>query len=89
MVQHGILNAASEYEAALCNTIAAKRAATPELTCHVESSARQRHRLAQRAAARRDHRPQDALETVSDDAEPEKLLRYYHDEVEKRTIDVQ
>ena len=29
MVQHGILNAASEYEAALCNTIVAKHAAAP------------------------------------------------------------
>ena len=76
MVQHGILNAASEYEAALCNTIAAKRAAAPELTCHVESS------LANAIGSK------TALETVSDDAEPEKLLRYYHDEVEKRTIDV-
>ena len=29
-----------------------------------------------------------ALETVADDAEPETLLHYYHDEVEKRTNDV-
>ncbi len=59
MVQHGILNAASEYEAALCSTIAAKRAAAPELACHVEILARQRRQLAQRAAARGDHRAQD------------------------------
>ena len=88
MVQHGILNAASEYEAALCNTIAAKRAATPELTCHVESS------LANAIGSLNEQLLEEtiglktALETVSDDAEPEKLLRYYHDEVEKRTIDV-
>ena len=88
MVQHGILNAASEYEAALCNTIAAKRAAAPELTCHVESS------LANAIGSLNEQLLEEtiglktALETVSDDAEPEKLLRYYHDEVEKRTIDV-
>ena len=88
MVQHGILNAASEYEAALCNTIAAKRAAAPELTCHVESS------LANAIGSLNEQLLEEtiglktALETVSDDAEPEKLLHYYHDEVEKRTNDV-
>ena len=88
MVQHGILNAASEYEAALCNTIVAKHAAAPELTCHVESS------LANAIGSLNEQLLEEtiglktALETVSDDAEPEKLLRYYHDEVEKRTNDV-
>ena len=84
MVQHGILNAASEYEAALCSTIAAKR----ELTCHVESS------LANAIGSLNEQLLEEtiglktALETVSDDAEPETLLHYYHDEVEKRTNDV-
>ena len=88
MVQHGILNAASEYEAALCNTIAVKRAAAPELTCHVESS------LANAIGSLNEQLLEEtiglktALETVSDDAEPETLLHYYHDEVEKRTNDV-
>ena len=88
MVQHGILNAASEYEAALCNTIAAKRAAAPELTCHVESS------LANAIGSLNEQLLEEtiglktALETVSDNAEPETLLRYYHDEVEERTNDV-
>ena len=88
MVQHGILNTASEYEAALCNTIAAKRAAAPELTCHVESS------LANAIGSLNEQLLEEtiglktALETVSDDAEPETLLHYYHDEVEKRTNDV-
>ena len=88
MVQHGILNAASEYEAALCGTIAAKHAAAPELTCHVESS------LANAIGSLNEQLLEEtiglktALETVSDDAEPETLLRYYHDEVEKRTNDV-
>ena len=88
MVQHGILNAASEYEATLCNTIAAKRAAAPELTCHVESS------LANAIGSLNEQLLEEtiglktALETVSDDAEPETLLHYYHDEVEKRTNDV-
>ena len=88
MVQHGILNAASEYEATLCNTIAAKRAAAPELTCHVESS------LANAIGSLNEQLLEEtiglktALETVADDAEPETLLHYYHDEVEKRTNDV-
>ncbi len=88
MVQHGILNAASEYEAALCSTISAKHAAAPELTCHVESS------LANAIGSLNEHLLEatialkTALETVSDDAEPEKLLRYYHDEVEQRTAAV-
>ena len=45
--------------------------------------ARQRHRLLEETIGLK-----TALETVSDDAEPETLLHYYHDEVEKRTNDV-
>ena len=88
MVQHGILNAASEYEAALCSTIAAKRAAAPELACHVETS------LANAVSSLNEQLLEEtialktALETVSDDAEPETLLHYYHDEVEERTVAV-
>ena len=88
MVQHGILNAVSEYEATLCNTIVAKHTAAPELTCHVESS------LANAIGSLNEQLLEEtiglktALETVSDDAEPETLLHYYHDEVEKRTNDV-
>ena len=83
MVQHGIFNAASEYEAALCNTIAAKRAAAPELTCHVESS------LANAIGSLNEQLLEEtiglktALETVSESAGPE-TLHYYHDEVESR-----
>ena len=88
MVQHGILNAASEYEAALCSTISAKRAAAPELACHVETS------LANAVSSLNEQLLEEtialktALETVSDDAEPETLLHYYHDEVEERTVAV-
>ena len=88
MVQHGILNAASEYEAALCNTIAAKRAAAPELTCHVESSLANAIGSLNEQLLEETIALKTALETVSDDAEPETLLHYYHDEVEKRTNDV-
>ena len=88
MVQHGILNAASEYEAALCNTIAAKRAAAPELTCHVESSLANAIGSLNEQLLEETISLKTALETVSDDAEPETLLHYYHDEVEKRTNDV-
>ena len=88
MVQHGILNAASEYEAALCNTIAAKRAAAPELTCHVESSLANAIGSLNEQLLEETISLKTALETVSDNAEPETLLRYYHDEVEERTNDV-
>ena len=88
MVQHGILNAVSEYEATLCNTIVAKRAAAPELTCHVESS------LANAIGSLNEQLLEEtiglktALETVSESFSPEQLLHYYHDEVEKRMDDV-
>ena len=88
MVQHGILNAASEYEAALCNTIAAKRSAAPELTCHVESSLANAIGSLNEQLLEETISLKTALETVSDNAEPETLLRYYHDEVEERTNDV-
>ena len=38
MVQHEILNAASEYESKLCETMLRKHEAAPELPCHVEKS---------------------------------------------------
>ena len=88
MVQHGILNAASEYEATLCDTIVAKHTAAPELTCHVESS------LANAIGALNEQLLEEtiglktALETVSESFSPEQLLHYYHDEVEKRMDDV-
>ena len=88
MVQHGILNAASEYEAALCSTISAKHAAAPELTCHVESSLANAIGSLNEQLLEATIALKTALETVSDDAEPEKLLRYYHDEVEQRTAAV-
>ena len=84
MVQHGILNAASEYEAALCSTISAKRAAAPELACHVETS------LANAVSSLNEQLLEEtialktALETVSESAQPEELLHYYHDKVEER-----
>ena len=85
MVQHGILNAASEYEAALCETITRKRTAAGELSCHVETS------LANAVSSLNEQLLEEtialktALETVSDDASPEELLHYYHDKVEQRT----
>ena len=88
MVQHGILNAASEYEATLCSTISAKHAAAPELTCHVESSLANAIGSLNEQLLEATIALKTALETVSDDAEPEKLLRYYHDEVEQRTAAV-
>ena len=88
MVQHGILNAASEYEAALCNTIVAKHAAAPELTCHVESSLANAIGSLNEQLLEETIALKTALETVSESAEPETLLHYYHDEVESRMATV-
>ena len=88
MVQHGILNAALEYEAALCGTISAKRTAAPELTCHVESSLANAIGSLNEQLLDKTIALKTALETVSDSAAPEELLHYYHDEVEQRTEDV-
>ena len=59
MVQHGILNAASEYEAKLCDTILSKHAAAPELSCHVESSLVNTVGVLNEAAAGADRGPKD------------------------------
>ena len=88
MVQHGILNAASEYEAALCNTIVAKHAAAPELTCHVESSLANAIGSLNEQLLEETIALKTALETVSESTGPETLLHYYHDEVESRMATV-
>ena len=88
MVQHGILNAASEYEAALCNTIVAKHAAAPELTCHVESSLANATGSLNEQLLEETIALKTALETVSENADHETLLHYYHDEVESRMATV-
>ena len=88
MVQHGILNAVSEYTAALCGTISAKRAAAPELACHVESSLANAVSSLNEQLLEATIALKTALETVSDGEAPEKLLHYYHDEVEQRTAAV-
>ena len=88
MVQHGILNAVSEYTAALCGTISTKRAAAPELACHVESSLANAVSSLNEQLLEATIALKTALETVSDGEAPEKLLHYYHDEVEQRTAAV-
>ena len=88
MVQHGILNAVSEYTASLCGTISAKRAAAPELACHVESSLANAVSSLNEQLLEATIALKTALETVSGDASAEALLRYYHDEVEQRTAAV-
>ncbi len=81
MVQHHILNAASQYSADLCSTILTKRQALPGVSCRVEEA------LAESIC----HLNNDLLEnytalktdlsTVPAEASHEELLRYYHDVV--------
>ena len=80
MVQHQILNAASQYTKSLCETIIAKKQALPGVTCRVEEA------LAESIS----HLTNDLLERYTElktsistvpDAPAEKLLKYYHDVV--------
>ena len=81
MVQHGILNAASEYEAKLCDTILSKHAAAPELPCHVESSLVNTVGVLNEQLLEQTVALKTALETVPCGS-AEETLRYYHDVVE-------
>ena len=81
MVQHGILNAASEYEAKLCDTILSKHAAAPELPCHVESSLVNTVGVLNEQLLEQTIALKTALETVPCGS-AEETLRYYHDVVE-------
>ena len=81
MVQHQILNAASQYTADLCSTILTKREALPGVTCRVEEA------LAESIS----HLNNDLLETYTElktvintvpaNATAQELLYYYHDVV--------
>ena len=92
MVQHGILNAASEYEAKLCDTILSKHAAAPELSCHVESSLVNTVGVLNEQLLEQTVALKTALETAPEGT-CEDTLRYYHDTVESgmekvsRTVD--
>ena len=81
MVQHEILNAASEYENKLCTTLLNKRAAAPELSCHVEKSLANSIGILNEKLLEQTVALKTALETAPADATPEEALHYYHDVV--------
>ncbi len=83
MVQHLLLNAASEYTASLCQNILNKRQALPEVSCRVEEA------LAASVAHLNDQLLQEtaALKTAVELAPKQpgqESLRYYHDAVFSR-----
>lgn len=85
IVQHGILNAVSEYECKLCDTLAAKQAAVPGATHQVESSLVNALSILNDELLEKTIELKTAIETVSQTASLEELLVYYHSEVEKKT----
>lgn len=88
MVQHGIINAVSEYEAKLCDTAILKQKALPCATTQVELSLAGAVGLLNEELLNKTVELKTALETVSPSANNEQLLFYYHNEVEQRTADV-
>jgi len=88
MVQHGIINAVSEYEAKLCDTAILKQKALPCATTQVELSLAGAVGLLNEELLNKTVELKTALETVSPSANNEQLLDYYHNEVEQRTADV-
>jgi len=88
MVQHGIINAVSEYEARLCETAVLKQKALPCATTQVELSLAGTVGLLNEELLNKTVELKTALETVSPSANNEQLLEYYHSEVELRTAEV-
>ena len=85
IVQHGIISAVSEYEGKLCSTIAAKFAAIPGATHHVETSLVNALCILNDELLEKTVELKTAIETVNPNAKPEELLDYYHNSVEKKT----
>ena len=88
MVQHGIINAVSEYEARLCETAMLKQKALPCATTQVELSLAGTVGILNEELFNKTVELKTAIETVSPTANNEQLLDYYHREVEQRTIEV-
>ena len=85
IVQHGIMNAVSEYEAKLCNTIVSKYSAIPGATHQVETSLVNALCILNDELLEKTVELKTAIETVNPNATPEELLDYYHNQVEKKT----
>lgn len=81
MVQHAILNAASEYESKLCETLLRKHEAAPELPCHVEKSLANSIGILNDKLLEQTVTLKTALETAPAAASAEEELRYYHEVV--------
>ena len=81
MVQHEILNAASEYESKLCETMLRKHEAAPELPCHVEKSLANSIGILNDKLLEQTVTLKTALETAPVGASGEEEMRYYHDGV--------
>ncbi len=81
MVQHELLNAVSEYESKLCETMLRKREAAPELSCHVEKSLINSIGMLNEKLLEQTVALKTALETAPADNAGEEMLRYYHDVV--------
>ena len=80
MVQHGILNAVSEYTAALSETLIKKRKALPEVPCRVESALIGTLSSLNESLLDKMVSLKSALETAPSVGNAE-LMKYYHDEV--------
>ena len=81
MVQHEILNAASEYENKLCETMLRKREAAPELPCHVEKSLVNSIGILNEKLLEQTVALKTALETAPSGVSGEEEMHYYHDVV--------
>ena len=87
MVQHGILNAVSEYTAALSETLIKKRKALPEVPCRVESALIGTLSSLNESLLDKMVSLKSALETAPSVGNAE-LMKYYHDEVFLRMEDM-
>ena len=80
MIQHGILNAVSDYILHLCDTINGKKSAIPHAPCRVESALAESLSELNESLLDRMVELKSALQTVPD-ADNETLIKYYHDSV--------
>ena len=81
MVQHQLLNAASQYTKSLCDTIIAKKQALPGITCRVEEALAESISHLTGDLLERYTELKTAVSTVPHTASAEELLKYYHDVV--------
>lgn len=80
MIQHGILNAVSNYVSHLCETISRKKSALPCASCRVESALAESLSQLNEILLDRMVELKSAIETVPD-ASGEEMLAYYHDKL--------